>query len=288
MPRNPETFAIFILSHGRPNNMPTVESLERSGYTGKTYVLVDNEDKTVDEYRSRFGSENVIVFDKRAIAAETDSADTGGNYGVVVYARNAACKIARELGLEYHLQLDDDYTAFLHRYTRGDVIHSAQIRNMDAILDAMVKLLEDTGALTVAMSQGGDHIGGVYGSINKGLLRKAMNSFVIRSDRPVKFRGRLNEDVNAYVVDGSRGLLYLTATALQLNQVQTQSSTGGMSEAYLTSGTYLKSFYTVIMAPSCVTIGTMGRTDRRFHHSIRWDNAVPKIISGRYRKSATV
>jgi len=40
----------------------------------------------------------------------------------------------------------------------------------------------------------------------------------------------------------------------------------------------VKSFYTVMAAPSCTTIRTMGRTDRRLHHHIDWDKAVPKIL----------
>ena len=38
-----EDFAIFILSHGRANNVKTVKTLEREGYTGKWYIICDNE-----------------------------------------------------------------------------------------------------------------------------------------------------------------------------------------------------------------------------------------------------
>ena len=119
---------------------------------------------------------------------------------------------------------------------------------------------------------------------SKPLLRKAMNSFLFKTDNPVTFIGRINEDVNTYVVEGSRGKLYLTTTAMMLTQQQTQKNKGGLTEIYLEVGTYVKSFYTVMMAPSCVTVRSMGTSHRRLHHSVKWNNTVPKIISDRYRK----
>lgn len=277
-------FAAFILTHGRPDNVITLRTLRKSGYTGKVYIIIDNEDKFGDKYREEFGAENVIEFDKEAESKTFDTADTQNDRRSIVYARNASQRIAKEMGLDYMLQLDDDYTSFCYRFIHNDTIKSTAIHNFDAIVDKMIKLLEDTGALTVAFSQGGDHIGGVEGSISKGILRKAMNSFFIRTDRPINFVGRINEDVNSYVVDGSRGELFLTVTGLQLTQNQTQKSSGGMTDIYLGLGTYTKSFYTVMMHPSSVTVKSMGNTNRRLHHAIKWDNTVPKIISSRYQK----
>ena len=66
---------------------------------------------------------------------------------------------------------------------------------------------------------------------------------------------------------------------VQLNQMASQSNSGGMTELYLDSGTYVKSFYTIMVAPSCVTIAPMGVKNRRLHHRIDWGKAVPMIIS---------
>lgn len=279
-----DDFAAFILTHGRPDNVITLRTLRKSGYTGKVYIIIDNEDKFGDKYKAEFGEEWVIKFDKKAESELFDTADTQDDRRSIVYARNASQRIAKEMGLDYMLQLDDDYTSFCYRFIHNDVIKSTAIRNFDGVVDAMLKLLEDTNALTVAFSQGGDHIGGVEGSISKGILRKAMNSFFIRTSRPIKFVGRINEDVNAYVLDGSRGELFLTVTGLQLTQNQTQKSSGGMTDIYLGLGTYTKSFYSVMFHPSSVTVKSMGNTNRRLHHSIKWDHTVPKIITGKLQK----
>lgn len=281
------SFATFILSHGRPENVITWNTLPRYGYTGPTFLILDDEDPTADAYRARFGADRVRTFSKAEVARTFDEADTTGNRGSVVYARNASYAIARELGFDYILQLDDDYRSFVYRWVdRPGSVKGRAIRNLDGVIEATLDLLDASGAACVAWSQGGDHMGGNAGRLANGVkvLRKAMNGLFLRTDRPVTFLGRINEDVNTYVVQGSRGDLFLTTMEVQLNQEQSQSQAGGMTELYRSTGTYVKSFYTVMMAPSCVTVRTLGRTDRRFHHAIDWDYAVPKIISGSHRR----
>ena len=46
-------FAVFILTHGRPNNIVTLKTLRYQGYTGPIYFIIDDEDKTAEEYYTR-------------------------------------------------------------------------------------------------------------------------------------------------------------------------------------------------------------------------------------------
>ena len=66
--------AVFILSHGRPDNVITYQTLKRQGYTGKIFIIVDDGDKTLKEYKSRFKDE-VIVFSKKHYAGKFDIMD---------------------------------------------------------------------------------------------------------------------------------------------------------------------------------------------------------------------
>lgn len=277
-------FAAFILTHGRPDSVITYKVLRDSGYTGPIYLLVDDEDKTVGEYQKRFGVGRVIIFDKRAMADRIDEANNFDERRVIVHARNASFEIAQELGYTHFVQLDDDYNSFLLRDypTGGGVPRAYLIRNLDAVFDVMVRFLNETPALTITMSQGGDHIGGFQGVLMK---RKAMNSFVCATAKKFTFVGSVNEDVNTYVSAGMRGGLFFTFTGLQLNQEQTQSREGGMTGVYLESGTYVKSFYTVLFAPSAVRVAMMTTKFQRFHHLIDWNAAVPKIIPEVFQKS---
>jgi hypothetical protein len=278
--------AAFILSNGRPDTITTWESLRKAGWTRPVYIIVDNEDPTADRYRDIFGRQAVIEFDKKATAQCVDAGDTTGDMRTILYARNACFGIAQDLGLDYHFQLDDDYTGFEYRYIEHGKLMVKAVKSLDKVVDALMGFLDVTGALSVALSQGGDHIGGASGQMAKSSIRrKAMNSFVLRTDRPFRFVGRLNDDVNTYVTLGARGNLFFTVLPVQVCHRPTQTLAGGMTDAYVETGTYAKSFTSVMMSPSCVYVSKMTTKHQRIHHKIKWRYAVPKIISGEYRKA---
>ena len=279
-----EDFCAFILTHGRPNNVITYRTLQTHGYTGKVFIVIDDEDETADEYKRIYG-DNVLVFSKDEVARYTDQFDNSSDRRGILWARNVCWDLAKKMGYRYFAQLDDDYTSWQykrlgkgHRFSTSveKEFHGWAVQNIDAVFDALVQVVETTPVATIAWSQGGDYIGG--GPRKQRFKRKAMNTFVCDVDKPIRFRGRFNDDVTAYVSLGNTGTLFFTDMELLLIPLTTQSNTGGSSEVYRESGTYVKSFYTVMAAPSCTTIRTMGRTDRRLHHHIDWNKAVPKIL----------
>jgi hypothetical protein len=285
------TFAVFILTHGRANSVYTHGTLRKQGYTGKIYLICDDEDKQIDQYIKLYGTDSVVVFNKQEAIDATDSGDNFKKRNSVVYARNVSFKIAANLGLTHFWQLDDDYTRF--DYSTNEelqyITKDNKIGNFDDVLTAMVEFMDTTPFHSIAFSQGGDFIGGegcvLLSKMRKDeIYRKVMNSFLFRVDRPVKFMGRINEDVNMYVEWGRRGVLFMTSPQVRLQQKETQQNSGGLTEIYLDLGTYVKSFYSVMYAPSCVKIAEMGTEDRRIHHQISWRHTVPKILGENHRK----
>lgn len=284
MQKYADDFAVFILTHGRPDTIHTLDTLKRGNYTGKWYLVIDNEDKQAERYYEKYGKERVIMFDKLAVSKTFDTADLSQERRAIVYARNACFQIAKDLNLKYFVEFDDDYTSIGIRYPKDGKLSQLSCENLDEIFELMVDFLLETDALTVCMSQGGDHMGGLTGRWKKSILRKAMNSFFCRADRPFQFLGRVNEDVNTYTLLGSQGQLMMTITDLMLNQMQTQSNSGGMTDLYLDGGTYLKSFYTVLYMPSAVTVQPMGTSHKRLHHKVNWKHCVPLILDERCKK----
>lgn len=280
-----DDFAIFILTHGRPEQMCTLDTLDKTNYNGKWYLVLDNEDETIEDYRKKYGDAHIYIFDKRKAMARTDAMDNFSKANAIVYARNQSYAIAKELGIKYFLQLDDDYSGLQMRYVENGKLKQVAPYDLNSIIDAMIEFLEASDAETVAFAQGGDFIGGVKGGkFHKGILRKSMNSFFCRVDRPIQFKGTMNEDVTTYTTLGSRGKLFFTITSVNIVQKATQSLTGGMSEEYSTSGTFNKSFYTVMSMPSAVKVGVLNTSHPRIHHEIKWDNCVPKILNKRWKK----
>ena len=281
-----DDFAAFILSHGRPSNLKTYKALKNGGYTGRIVIVVDDMDATLDEYVKRYGDE-VVVFDKAAAAEATDTCDNFNRMNVVVYARNTCHQIARDLGIKHFIVLDDDYFWFEYRFNdRLEFVTRGKIRSMDLVFKAMLDFYRSTPALTLTMAQGGDFIGGKDSQNAKKLRlsRKAMNSFICSVDRPFSFIGTINEDANTYVNRAVQGDLMFTLNQVSLCQEDTQTNKGGLTEHYLEIGTYVKSFYSVMIQPSCVRVQAMGDTRLRLHHRVDWKKTAPMIVHESTRK----
>lgn len=269
--------------HGRSDNVKTVTSLKNSGYAGKLYIIIDDLDATRDDYVKKFG-DKVIVFDKAKYAKLIDQGDNFNNLRTTTHARNACFDIAVDLGLENFLVLDDDMTSFRFRFTEKlEYTNAFKIKNLQPVIDAALGFLNNSPVACVAFAQGGEFIGGDGNRYAQQVypIRKAMNSFFCSTKKPFKFISRLNEDVNTYVTLGSRGQVFLTSSQCTFEQSPTQKSKGGMSEAYADSGTYVKSFYTVMYQPSSVKVSLLVS---RIHHEISEKHTYPKILRESVKK----
>ena len=280
-----DDFAVFILTYGRPDNVKTYKTLDRFGYTGKIYLICSTDDKKLNQYKTKY-KDQVITFNKDDI--EFDTADNFNDKRVVVYARNACFKIAEDLGITYFLQMDDDYTDFSYRFDNTLSYNNGRgyINKVDDVFKALLKFYKSIPAKSIAMSQNGDWIGGNQSGWAKklSLKRKCMNSFFCSTKRPFKFLGTINEDVNIYTRLGSIGDLFFTVPNVSLKQTDTQSNKGGMSDIYQDSGTYIKSFYSVLFSPSSVTVSVLNTENSRLHHRVAWNNTIPKILNEKYKK----
>lgn len=282
-----DDFAIFILTHGRADNVVTMRTLQRDGYKGRWYLIIDDEDEMAPVYRENFGEDHVISFCKQDAYDRADTMDNFNEHRAIIYARNESFRIARELDLTYFLMLDDDYQSFLYRFIEDEKLRGKELKGrcLETALEAMIDFLEVSGATMVAFAQGGDMIGGAQSPrFQKRILRKCMNSMFCKTDRPVEFTGTMNEDITTYTTLGSRGCLFFTFTKINILQLPTQSLKGGMTDAYNETGTYVKSFYSVLSMPSAIKVYMMYSKYNRIHSEVDWDCCVPKILEEKHRK----
>lgn len=279
-------FACFILCHGRPDNTPTYDTLRKYGFSGDIYIICDDEDKTLPQYIERYGNDYVKVFNKLQILKTFDVMDSSDNRGCAVYARNTCFDIARELNIDYFCELDDDYLDITIRKPIENTLPVFKHTNLDEIFEAYIDFMNtNENIYSVAFAQAGDYIGG-YGCqlMHNGYKRKCMNSWICNTQKRFIFNGRMNDDVNTYTLEGSRGKVFMTLPYVCVNQPETQQVVGGMTEMYKGEGTYIKTFYTVMCCPSFAKVYTMGFHNHRIHHKILWEHACPKIISDKYKK----
>lgn len=286
--KNITDFAVFIMVHGRPDKLWTLKTLKKQGYTGKTFLVGDNLDESIDAYKKKYG-DKLIVFDKLKASENVDSGDNTNDMRSTLYAVNKIFDIAKDKKIKYFFIMCDDYKAFYHKFDYNLKYKEKKVKNLNKAFTYLLNFYKKTNALTIAYAQNGDFIGGKNSGFAKKiqLKRKAMNTFLCSTERPFKFLGRLNEDVTTYTKLGQIGGLFLTVPNISISQNPTQEAEGGLTDVYLKYGTYTKSFFSVMYNPSCIKVSDMGVTKKRLHHKVNWNNAVPKIINEKYTKQWT-
>jgi hypothetical protein len=279
-----DEFAVMILCHGRPDNTPTFDTLRKYGYNGRIIIVCDDEDKTLPQYQELYPE--VAVFSKQKVREYTDPMDNKNDMRCALYARNACFDIAENLGLTYFAEFDDDYIGIPYRWEEDGVMYRSQLANLDAVFEAYIEFLEtNENIYSVAFGQPGDFIGGCGSRLHQDRYRrKCMNSWICKTERRLQFAGTMNDDANQYFLEGHRGKVFITFDFIMIDQPETQQVKGGMTDMYLGAGTYQKTFYSIVQTPSFIKAGMMGDRHYRIHHKTNWDNACPKIISGRYKK----
>ncbi len=279
-------FVVIILCHCRPHDTTTVDTLRRFGYTGDIILLLDDEDPTLYEYYVEFPDLTIEVFSKDELLLRTDIMNSNVNKSCGVYARNMCFEVAEKYGYKYLCEMDDDYTTIPYRFVENDKLYRSNAVNLDKVFDAYVEFLNTSEDIeAVAFAEPGDFVGGTGSNLNvKKFLQKCMGSWIFRTTATTRFLGLMNDDVNAYSVNGMRGKLFFTFPFIMIDTPATQSVKGGMTEVYNGVGTYTKTFYTIMLCPSFVSVDMFGDKHYRIHHKFNHKYAWPKIISGRYKK----
>lgn len=280
-------FAVFILTHGRAETTCTESALRNAGYTGKVFHVIDDEDKQERDYRKRFGDENIIKFCKQEWLDKSDTMDISGSRDVVLPARNACFDIAKERGIECFLQLDDDYTAFFHRQFVCGRMLSVKVKNFDGVARAYSNfMLVDKRIASIGFSLSGMYNSDYEGWNNSLWKLPLTSSFFLRTDSPVRFSGRLHEDVVANMIELPRGRIFAIIGHVMLMQGKTQTVSnkgvvGGLADAYAREGRYRLCWYPKIARPMSVMLSLRSG---KVQFSPSYKALAPKILSERYRK----
>lgn len=276
-------YPVFILTNRRAKSVLTYNTLRKQNYTGEIYLVIDDEDPQADDYFEIYG-DSVIQFCKKDYDW-VDTRDNMPNRNAVVFARNAVFDVAEQLGYEYFIVLDDDYQTFEYRIDKNGNYKYSIVPDLDELFDMLYDWYINSTMQCLAIGQGGDYLGGFNNNFHTSLRRrKVMNFYVMSTKRRMVFSGRINEDLNASLDIQKEGKPCVTFAHAIVVQQPTQKRKGGLTETYILYGTYVKSFYSVMANPSCCKISYMGNDNKRIHHAVKWNNAVPMIISPDYKK----
>lgn len=277
---NKTKYAFFILSHERFKTMSTDKMLNKFGCKGMFYVVVDDKDKQIDLYKNKFG-DRLLVYNKDEYEKITDTVDNNiDEKRTGLFARNFIIDKAKELGYKYIIMLDDDYINFKLRYIKENKLLSKNISDLKYLFDCMTDYMDKCENIDILSCCGqGDYMGGVASTpMVDGIVRKAVNTFIIRTNTNIRFSGRINDDICTNVLFEHVGRLFITIGCVMLNMKKTGVLKGGMYNLYKEHSEYEKSFYPVICCPSAVKVSD------KLYHKVSKNNCCPKIISERYKK----
>lgn len=66
--------------------METVKAIQKAGYTGEWFIVIDDLDSQQELYKEKYG-DKVIIFDKKLWAEKTDTVTNTGELRSPVFAR---------------------------------------------------------------------------------------------------------------------------------------------------------------------------------------------------------
>jgi hypothetical protein len=277
-------FAVFIITHGRPDKQLTYDTLRRCGYNGKIYLVVDNTDNTIQQHIDKYGAENIIVFDKNHYI-NSDRFDNGteGVFACAVYARRAVEDIAKSMKLAYFCMIDDDVTDLCLRIPLENKVRRLKIYNMDEIFNAYLELLEIKQISCLGFGYQTLYFSGMK-YFTTDFRPLPFRLFIRKTSVDIDWSNWYGEDEIAGYQSNIKGLLW---TAIPLVMVTTsEEATGAMQTTYEQTTSFLRSIVELRYVPSQVVIATCTRGKKKGtqHLYRRNQDWFPKIISSTYKK----
>lgn len=275
-------YAVFIISHKRPE-VETLKALEKHGYQGEYFIVIDDTDPTIEEYKSRYG-EHLLIFNKDEILKETDTIDNFKIYTSATYARNFCIKAAKEKGYAFFVNIDDDINRFVFRYVEGEKLATKNIKNIGKVFDEYIKYMKLASLTCTAFILTGRLIGGSNNPLVKNCFySRPTNCLIIRTSTP-PFKSTVCEDVIYAVDNNEKGLLTygLMPVVIYAGKPCTGNSGGGMAEYYSAQKEYTQFFHIKIAKPTAVflKISPSGKVEVRFDEN----RFLPKILNEKMKK----
>lgn len=276
-------YAVFILTHGRPDYQLTLQTLQNRGYTGDYYLVVDDQDSTLPEYLANYG-DSVIVFDKDAYVSVTDTGLYTPQKNFAVFSRNAIEDIARDLGYDCFIMMDDDLTNFRFRYPEDNSFKSLKItQNLDKIFEAYIEYLMECDLACLCF--------GIHNNYMKGTdvlyeenprLRLCFTVYFRNCKFPVSWKLNMCEDRITSLECSRSGQVWLQLLNVQVDTVEIGGKIkGGNSEVYNSVDKFKQTFFPVMIFPDC---NYCSYWKDHWITSLHLSNICPKIVGGIYKK----
>jgi hypothetical protein len=243
--------AVIIISHSRPS-CETYGALRAHGYSGKIFILVDDEDQTVESYKAKY-KDCVHVYHKQDYRL-VDTCDNSSSLSAAVVARHACHDLAVSLGLDAYVMSDDDITDFVYRqYDENHSLKTYQIHNFDEVFSECYDFLFSIKNTMFSFFPAAMVFPGRFDKFERWCTQ-----FMFRKvSDGIHLKQRFHDDMYEMMTCDRIGYFVFCIHNLIFKSDQcttTQSVTGGMADAYKSYSPYARRFLNVITNPSMFSI----------------------------------
>lgn len=283
---------IFILSHNSPDKCITLDTIKKYNYSGRWYIVIDDEDKYLASYKEKYGA-NLIIFNKEYFKRISDSGlSFEKTVGCALFARVAINYLAKELKLDTYSVCDDDITGikFVELLHNTQQLKTHDIPNLSAVLNKITEYMIDCNIPCLSFATQNLFMGGYRGltDLKSDRLRKVSNWFIFNTKR-IKFDPFLSmyEDFVYGLQEGKCGQFVFSLPNIKMltapqhsMQNNNQSDIEGNAELYSKIKEYDRCFMPILAFPNCCFIKNFSN---HLVISCKYENAFPKIISSKFK-----
>lgn len=275
-------YAVYIISHKRPK-VETLKALEKAGYTGDYFIVIDDTDPTIEEYKSSYG-EHLLVFNKEKIWENTDTIDNFKIMTCCTYPRNFCIKSAKEKGYKYLINFDDDIKSFGMRYVKDNKLLSAKIKDIGRVFEAYIEFMERAKFTCSGFIMAGRLIGGKKNPlVNSCFYCRPTNCFILKTSSPY-FKGTYYEDAIYAIQNNKQGKLTYALMPIVINGAPPMKNHdgGGMTAAYEGQNEFTQYFHIKVAEPTSIKLKVCnnGKVKTTFLENF----FVPKILNEEVKK----
>lgn len=253
--------AVFIISHNRPE-VYTYHALRLSGYRNDIYIIVDDKDPQLEEYKKRY-KENILVYSKDDYQT-IDMGDLIPSLNSATTPKFAAFRFASELKLDAMAIFDDDLKDFKYRHEQNGKLSTTWFRDtprMQRILDACFDFVANQ---KIPCCLSFYPAAKVFPDTMSKFIRQSINMFVTTPSFGLRtvgklcpFKGRFYEDENFFVKFNTIGALVFAVQNITFMSAtfETKDNQGGMNPVYDKTSIYSRKFQLILENPWNAPIG---------------------------------
>lgn len=281
--------AVFICTHGRPDTQHTLKTLRDSGYTGKIYLVLDDEDETYPYYHHNLGyCDDIWEFNKQFYIDKSDTGTNENQRKCILYAKNCCEDLAQNMKLDAFVIADDDILNFRFRYAEDGHLKSQKVLStMDDIMDAYYKAMLDCNMVATGFGFTQFYFSGSdsFSSDNIQKYRVPYNFVFRNANYKVDWMSWFGEDIITAVYYGRIGQLWTALPYVQQEIVSLASADGGMKDTYDSNSSVRLAMQNVMYLPAELKAY---QYKGKYMASIKRENAFPKLISSSFKKNKNV